>query len=100
MTRPSYVVYVESPPLFLVVAARWLGFIWRCPYVMNVSDLWPDSAYHLGFLRDGYLLRIGRRLERWLYRGAAGLTGQSSEIIAHISRNRPSRPRGGGDERR
>lgn len=86
--RPD-VVYVESPPLFAAVAARWLAGVWRCPYVLNVSDLWPDSAVHLGYLSDGPLLRLGRSLEAWLYRGAGALSGQSREIVSHIERVHP-----------
>ena len=88
-SRPS-LVYVESPPLFLAIAARWLGWIWRCPYVINVSDLWPDSAFHLGYLKEGAVLTLGRCLERWLYRGAIGVTGQSDEIVSHVARVHPS----------
>ena len=80
----------KSPPLFLAIAARWLGWIWHCPYVMNVSDLWPDSALHLGYLKEGAVLTMGRWLEGWLYRGAIGVTGQSAGIVSHVARVHPS----------
>src|SRR5687767_11159042 len=46
-SRPDVLLF-ESPPLFLGLAARRLARRWRCPYVMNVSDLWPQSAIEMG----------------------------------------------------
>ena len=44
--------------------------IWRRPIVMNVADLWPDSAEQLGLLDEGVVLRALRAFERWSYRRA------------------------------
>lgn len=88
-TRPDLVL-CESPPLFLGLASRYLARRWRCPYVFNVSDLWPASAIHMGVVRDGSLpARLAERLELWLYRGAAAITGQSSEIIEAVAARVP-----------
>jgi colanic acid biosynthesis glycosyl transferase WcaI len=35
-------LYVESPPLFIAYAAWYLSWRWKCPYVLSVSDLWPE----------------------------------------------------------
>lgn len=84
--RPDLLL-VESPPLFLGWAGRWLSWRFRAPYVLNVSDLWPESAIRLGVVaRDSLPARLAERLERSLYRHAAGLTGQSSEIVQHLAR--------------
>lgn len=88
---PADVVLVESPPLFIGLAARALARRWRTPYVLNVSDLWPDSAVDMGILRDGVLVRSLRVLERWTYGGAAALTAQSDEIAAALRSRTPGR---------
>jgi len=84
-TRPD-LLWVESPPLFIGYAARRLARRWRVPYVFNVSDLWPESAVRMGMLENGTLARMAERLELSIYRGAAGVTGQSTEIVDAIRR--------------
>jgi glycosyltransferase involved in cell wall biosynthesis len=77
-------LFVESPPLFIGIAARRLSRIWRCPFVLNVSDLWPESAIRMGIVKPGLLTTFAEKLELSLYRHAAGVTGQSAEIIKSI----------------
>ena len=67
--RPD-ALFVESPPLFLVAPAWLAARAWRRPIVLNVADLWPDSAVQLGLLDEGLLLRVLVRFERWSYRRA------------------------------
>jgi glycosyltransferase involved in cell wall biosynthesis len=82
-------LFVESPPLFIGFAARKLARIWGCPYVFNVSDLWPESAVRMGIIKEGFLSRMVEKLELSFYRHAAGVTGQSSEIIESVRRRSP-----------
>ncbi|HEY1261904.1 MAG TPA: glycosyltransferase family 4 protein [Terriglobales bacterium] len=76
---------VESPPLFLGVGGIWLSRLKRARLIFNVSDLWPDSAVHLGVIsRDSRAYRVGRRLESICYRRAWLVTGQSQGILDDI----------------
>ena len=86
--RPD-LLYVESPPLFIGYAAQYLARRWKCPYVFNVSDLWPESAIRMGMVKPGIATWLAERLELKLYRQAAGVTGQSSEIIDSVRRRSP-----------
>jgi len=67
--KPDY-LFVESPPLFLSLPARWATLIWRVPFIFNVADLWPDSVAELGVVKNQRLLRWAGRLEAWSYRKA------------------------------
>jgi glycosyltransferase involved in cell wall biosynthesis len=87
--RPD-LLFVESPPLFIGFAARRLARIWQCPYVFNVSDLWPDSAVRMGVIKEGLVSRLIEKLELHFYRHAVGVTGQSSEIIESVRRRSPA----------
>ncbi|HEX3127352.1 MAG TPA: glycosyltransferase family 4 protein [Thermoanaerobaculia bacterium] len=89
--RPD-VLFVESPPLFIGFAARRLARRWRCPYVLNVSDLWPQSAIEMGVVKPGLATRMAERLELSLYRHAAGVTGQSEEIVESVAARSPGTP--------
>ncbi len=77
--RPD-VVFVESPPLFLGVSGWLLARRFGAAFVMNVSDLWPDSVRAYGVLTDGPALRAAERLERWLYRRADAVTAVTEGI--------------------
>ena len=87
--RSDYLL-VESPPLFLGMSGAWLSRLQRARLIMNVSDLWPESAVRLGVVREGSLVhRASARLERWCYRRAWMITGQSREIVADIEMRMP-----------
>lgn len=78
------VVFVESPPLFLgttgVLAARIKGAL----LVLNVSDLWPASAEQLGIVTNPKLLRLGRRLEGFVYAASDRICGVTEGIVARL----------------
>lgn len=79
------VAVVESPPLFLAAAAvpyaRRLG----AALVINVADLWPDTAVELGALRSKPAIDAARALERVAYRRAAAITTPTAGIAAVLS---------------
>jgi glycosyltransferase involved in cell wall biosynthesis len=86
--RPD-LLFVESPPLFIGYAARSLARKWHCPFVFNVSDLWPESAIRMGVVKPGVATWMAERLELKLYRQSAAVTGQSSEIIGSVAQRSP-----------
>ena len=72
LRRPD-VVLASSPPLPAGAAAAMVAARHRVPWVLDVRDLWPDAAVILGELRDPRAIRAAQRMERWLYRSAAGI---------------------------
>ncbi len=90
LDAPDYIL-VESPPLFLGLTGVLLSRLKRARMVFNVSDLWPESAVRLGLLRQGSAAyRLGASLERFCYRHAWLVTGQSAEIVSDIRARFPS----------
>lgn len=85
-------VMTESPPLFLGPAGAYLARRLKARFVFNVSDLWPDSAVQLGFLRQGAALRLARRMEAWCYARADAISGQSEGIVENIRARVPGKP--------
>src|SRR6267378_5235051 len=51
------VVIVESPPLFLGFSGYFLSKLKHAKLVLNVSDLWPESAVTLKVLRNRRLIQ-------------------------------------------
>ena len=78
LLRRADFLMVESPPLFLGLAGFWLSRVKRARLIFNVSDLWPESAVQLGFVRRGGALhKLSSWLESFCYRHAWLVTGQS-----------------------
>jgi colanic acid biosynthesis glycosyl transferase WcaI len=67
--KPDY-IFVDSPPLFLGVSGWLASIYWKCAFIFNVADLWPDSVLDLGVMKEGLFLRAAFSLEGWIYRRA------------------------------
>jgi len=90
-TGPQDLVIVESPPLFLGLSG-WLLSRWKkCRFVLNISDLWPESAVALGVLRNPSIIRLATRIEEFLYRRSDFITGQTEGIVASIQERFPGK---------
>ncbi len=78
-------ILVESHPLFVCLAGGWLKRIKRAPVVLNVSDLWPESAVATGGLSaDSKLVKIAAQVERWTYQDAAHIVGMTEGVVQGI----------------
>jgi len=83
---PCDVVIATSPQIFAGFAGWVVSVFKRKPFVLEIRDLWPDSAIQLGILRNSILIRLSRWLERFLYRKATILVTVSKsiqEVLVH-----------------
>lgn len=84
--RPDVVV-ASSPSLPAAAAAAALARARRARFVLEVRDLWPDSAVAMGLVNDPRMIAVARRLESYCYRRAdriVALTeGIREGIVAH-----------------
>ncbi len=84
LPRPD-VILVESHPLFVCLAGGWLKWVKRAPILLNVSDLWPESAVATGVLSEKSLLvKLARPVERWAYHNAAHIVGLTGGVVDGI----------------
>jgi len=60
-------VIAETPPLFTAVSGVAIAALKRAPLILNVSDLWPESAVQLGLLSNRTAIRAAELLERLSY---------------------------------
>ncbi|MFA6169612.1 MAG: glycosyltransferase family 4 protein [Candidatus Margulisiibacteriota bacterium] len=90
MKRPDLIL-VYSPPLPLGVTGFWLGKIKRCPVVVNIQDLYPQTVIDLGLLKNKMLIGVSRRMERFIYRQSDAITvhslGNREYVRAHGARD-------------
>nr|WP_314895792.1 glycosyltransferase family 4 protein [uncultured Flavobacterium sp.] len=78
-------VVIQSPPLLLSFISVLVLSLKRKKIILNVSDLWPLAAIELNALPAGsFSHKVSLFLERFIYKNATLILGQSNEIIAHI----------------
>jgi glycosyltransferase involved in cell wall biosynthesis len=71
---PTDVIFVQSPPLFIGLAALMFSRLKHAPFVFNVSDIWPQSAIELGMLNNRLAIWLAEKLEWHLYKRACRVT--------------------------
>jgi glycosyltransferase involved in cell wall biosynthesis len=83
--KTPHKVVVQSPPLLLSFISV-LVLSWKNKKViLNVSDLWPLAAIELEALKkNSFSHKISLFLERFIYKKATLILGQSNEIIKHV----------------
>lgn len=79
-------VIIQSPPIMVSASAVCIfKRIYGRTVILNVSDLWPGSAVELGFMKaDSFSYRFTLRLERYIYKHADAVMGQSDEILDRV----------------
>lgn len=83
--KTPHKVVVQSPPLLLsfisVLVLSWK----KKKIILNISDLWPLAAIELKALEENSLShKFSLFLERFIYKKATFILGQSHEIIKHV----------------
>lgn len=71
--RPD-VVLLTVPPLPVCVPAALLGWFYSCPVVLNLQDILPDAAIHVGLLKNQRAIRVFKALEKFAYRTATAIS--------------------------
>ncbi|AHF08096.1 glycosyltransferase family 4 protein [Desulfitobacterium metallireducens] len=77
-------IFVESPPLFIgftMIFAKWVK---GAKLILNVSDLWPESAVSLGLVTNKTLITLAEGLERWMYKSSWRISTQTEGIISSL----------------
>jgi colanic acid biosynthesis glycosyl transferase WcaI len=67
--RPDLIL-LTVPPLPVAVPAAVLSWLYNCPIVLNVQDILPEAAVHVGLIRSKTMIRVLEGLEKFAYRTA------------------------------
>jgi len=77
-------VYGTSP-ILQAIAALALRLFKRCPVVVWVQDLWPQSLQVTGYVRSPRLLSLVAAVVRWIYRRSDLLLVQSRGFVSSVA---------------
>ena len=82
--RPD-VIWATTPPLSVGLLGASLSRLLRAPLILDVRDVWPDSAVAAGMLREGaHPYKFAKRLETFLYEDARCITCVSKPMKSYI----------------
>lgn len=84
LSKDNDVFVVYSPPLPLAFTASLLGKIRARPVVVNVQDLYPQTAVDMGLVKNPVVLALLSWMERETYRLASHITAHSKGNADHI----------------
>ena len=79
-------VIIQTPTVVVAASALFLfKTVYRKKCVLNVSDIWPMTAVDMGVMTtECRSYRFMSVLEKYLYKHADGVLGQSVEILNHV----------------
>lgn len=75
------IIFVESPPLFIGFTMFFAKWVKGAKIILNVSDLWPESAVSLGLVTNKTLISMAERLECKMYKSSWRVSTQTTGIM-------------------
>ncbi len=67
-------VIATSPPLFVGISGYVSSRLSGSKFILDIRDLWPESAVYLGELKPGRTAALAEKLEHFLYKKADKIT--------------------------
>ncbi|MCY7272528.1 MAG: glycosyltransferase family 4 protein [Phormidesmis sp. CAN_BIN44] len=67
--RPDLIL-LTMPPLPVCAPAALLGWLYNCPIVLNVQDILPEAAVHMGLIKNKALIWVLKAIEKFAYQTA------------------------------
>lgn len=81
--RPDVILYT-SPSLPACVPAALLGCLHGCPVVLNLQDILPEAAIHVGLLKNKWLIKIFSVLEKFAYKTATKISVIADGFVENL----------------
>ncbi|GBF81561.1 glycosyltransferase family 4 protein [Aphanothece sacrum] len=71
--RPD-VIFLTIPGLPVAVPAAILSWIYQSPIILNLQDILPDAAVHVGLIRNKTIIKLFQYLEKFAYKTATKIS--------------------------
>ncbi len=81
--RPD-VILSTSPSLPVCVPAALLGWLRACPVVLNLQDILPEAAIHVGLLKNKWLIKVFTALEKFAYHTATKISVIADGFVENL----------------
>ncbi|MBU7584993.1 MAG: glycosyltransferase family 4 protein [Nostoc sp. TH1S01] len=81
--RPD-VILSTSPSLPVCVPAALVGWLRACPVVLNLQDILPEAAVHVGLLKNKFLIQVFAALEKFAYHSASKISVIADGFVENL----------------
>ncbi|MEQ8676824.1 MAG: glycosyltransferase family 4 protein [Aggregatilineales bacterium] len=82
--RPD-VIFIENQPIFTGVAGWFISKVKRRPYMLNVSDYWPEYLVVSGVVKEqSRIYQVFKGLANLTQRGAGGIVAMLDDLLKRI----------------
>jgi glycosyltransferase involved in cell wall biosynthesis len=78
------IVISTSPQFFNGLAGYFVSRLKRCPWVLEIRDLWPESIVAVGALTNKKAIKVLESIERFVYRKADHVVPVTQPFARHI----------------
>ncbi len=85
------VCYATSTPLTIGLSALRIKREQNIPYFFEVRDLWPEAPVQMGVIKNKYLKKYLKYLEKQVYRHASQIVALSPGIKEQIEQEQPGK---------
>jgi len=85
------ICYATSTPLTIGLSALKIKRDQNIPYFFEVRDLWPEAPFQMGIIKNKYLKRYLKNLEKEVYANASQIIALSPGIKQQIEKVRPDK---------
>ncbi|WP_340645153.1 glycosyltransferase family 4 protein [Phenylobacterium sp.] len=80
------VVISTSPQFFAGLSGAIVAKAKRSPFILEIRDIWPESASAVAALKKGLAFRVLETIEAWAYGVADQVVAVSPAFVEHISK--------------
>ncbi len=81
--RPDVILFT-SPSLPACLPAALLGWLRDCPVVLNLQDILPEAAIHVGLIRNKFMIRAFAALEKFAYHTATKISVIADGFVENL----------------
>ena len=78
------IVISTSPQFFNGLAGYFVSRIKRCPWVLEIRDLWPESILAVGAIKNKLIIKSLIGLEKFAYRKADRIVSVTYSFLEHF----------------
>lgn len=68
------IVIATSPPIFSALAGLIVAKIKGSKFVLDIRDIWPESAIQMGSIKNKFIIKVLEKLEIFLYKNSSLIT--------------------------
>lgn len=80
------IVISTSPQFFNGLAGYFVSRIKRCPWLLEIRDLWPGSILAVGAIKNKQIIKLLETIEHFAYRKADHIVSLTQSFQEHIQK--------------